>query len=157
MKFPGQETNLSGSCNLYHSCSNARSLIHYTRPAVKHVPPTEAMPDPQPAAPQWELQQLITKLSFWLENLSEHKILSTITLYETERKEKVLGSKWIQRRPSSFLFTFCASWGNSKEQEGFRAHTSQPSLVRQMYFHSLLTWAWCHKKNAMEFESGDLD
>jgi len=28
-KFPGQGSNLSQSCSLYHSCSNAVSLTHY--------------------------------------------------------------------------------------------------------------------------------
>ena len=38
MQVPSQESNPSGSCDPYHSCSNARSLIHYTRPGIESVP-----------------------------------------------------------------------------------------------------------------------
>ena len=35
MAFPGQGSNPSWSCNLYHSCSNTRSLTHRTRPGIE--------------------------------------------------------------------------------------------------------------------------
>ena len=34
-KFPSQGSNLSCSCDLCHSCTNARSLTHCTRPGIK--------------------------------------------------------------------------------------------------------------------------
>ena len=44
----GQRPNPSNSGNIYHGCSNARSLTHCTA--------AETMLDPKPAVPQWELQ-----------------------------------------------------------------------------------------------------
>ena len=38
-KFPGQGSNPSNSCNLHHSCSNTRSLIHWAGPQIKPVLP----------------------------------------------------------------------------------------------------------------------
>ena len=39
-KFPGQELNLSCCCcNLYHSCSSARSLTHCTGPGTEAASP----------------------------------------------------------------------------------------------------------------------
>ena len=38
-KFWGQGLNPGWSCNLHHSCSNARSLTHCTRLGIKPVPP----------------------------------------------------------------------------------------------------------------------
>ena len=38
-KFPGQEWNPSHSCDLCHSCSNAKSLTHCARPGIEPTPP----------------------------------------------------------------------------------------------------------------------
>ena len=37
MEFLGQESDLSRSCYLIHSCNNARSLTHCARPEIKPV------------------------------------------------------------------------------------------------------------------------
>ena len=36
-EFPGHGLNLSCSCDLHHSCSNARSLTHYTTVGTPHI------------------------------------------------------------------------------------------------------------------------
>ena len=39
MKFPGQELNLSHSCDLHHSCGSGRSLTQCALPGIKPTPP----------------------------------------------------------------------------------------------------------------------
>ena len=44
-EFPGQGSDPQGSCELSHSCSNARSLTHCARPGVELTSQDAANPD----------------------------------------------------------------------------------------------------------------
>ena len=59
--FPGQGSNSSYSCDLHHSCGNAKLLTHCTELGIKPLPQQQhespqKMPDSKTAVPQWKLQ-----------------------------------------------------------------------------------------------------
>ena len=54
MKFSGQGSDLSCSCNLSHSCGNTGFLTHCARPGIE-LSSQRSQDATDPTAPQWEL------------------------------------------------------------------------------------------------------
>ena len=69
MKFPGQGSDLSCSCNLHHSCGNARFLPHCAKPGIKPVS-QHSRDATNPTVTQKELLNFLFKI--YLKNLGGH-------------------------------------------------------------------------------------
>ena len=61
-RFLGQKLNLSHSCSLLHSYSNARSLTHWAGPGIEHMRQCQIF---NPIVPQQELLNFIYIISFF--------------------------------------------------------------------------------------------
>ena len=131
MEFLGQGSDLSHSHHLSRGCSNARSLIHCTRPGIE--PASKGSQDAaDPFVPQWELLQIRfpqMELCFPQNNMSSPSLSPPMWLYLDSGSLGVIRFRWgheggysygistlIKRGTREFSHSLSLStvWGHSK-------------------------------------------